>query len=140
MDVLRGGAAVDTWLRVALLGPMRLVIRRPAWGLLVCACLGLGIVPARAERECTLFTQETFPLGTVWWRVGPERGAETGIRGFPEGRAAYLVTGVRPDGVLVQNREARYPRVLSWTVLARSQVSTDGRRTWRRGCADAGAK
>ncbi len=119
---------------------MRLATRRPAWLLLVCVGLWLGSVPARAEAECAPFTQETFPLGMVWWRVGPQRGAETGIRGFPEGRAAYLVTGVRPDGVLVQNREARYPRVLSWTILARSQVSTDGRRTWRRGCADAGAK
>ena len=110
------------------------------WLLLVCACGALLGTPTRAAGECTSFTQETFPLGMVWWRIDPERGAETGIRGFPEGHAFYLVTGIRPDGVLVQNREARHPRVLSWTVLERSQISTDGRRTWRRGCAEAGGK
>ena len=88
--------------------------------------------------DCTLFDQETFPLGMVWWRVDPSRN-EGAIKGFPEGRTAYLVTAVRPDGVLVQNREARYPRLLGWKVLARSELSTDGRRTWRRGCATPGA-
>ena len=103
-------------------------------------CATYAAIPAAAAQACTLFDQETFPPGMVWWRVDPDRGAETGVRGFPEGRAAYLVTGVRPDGVLVQNREARYPRVLSWTVLSRSQLSTDGRRSWQQGCAGGVAK
>lgn len=88
--------------------------------------------------DCTLFDQGTFPLGMVWWRVDPNRN-EGAVKGLPEGSTAYLVTAVRPDGVLIQNREARYPRLLGWKVLARSELSTDGRRTWRRGCATPGA-
>ena len=93
------------------------------------------VVPVYAEGGCELYTQETFPYGMVWWRIDPARGRDTGIGGFPEGRTAYLVTGVRPDGILVQNREARFPRLLSWKVVGRSQLSTDGRRGWRPGCA-----
>lgn len=104
---------------------------------LMVVCVVASGGSASAEDGCTLYAQETFPYGMVWWRVGPERGRETGIKGFPEGRTAYLVTGVRPDGVLVQNREARYPRLLSWKLVGRSQISLDGRKTWQPGCADA---
>lgn len=97
---------------------------------------GLVAEPAAAAEACSPFTQETFPPGMVWWRVNPDRARETGLKGFPEGRAAYLVTGVRPDGVLIQNRESRYPRLISWKVMTRSQISIDGRRVWRSGCAD----
>ncbi len=90
---------------------------------------------AAAQEGCELYAQDTFPYGMVWWRVNPERARDSGIKGFPEGRTAYLVTGVRPDGVLVQNREARYPRLLSWKIVGRSELSVDGRKTWRRGCA-----
>jgi hypothetical protein len=101
----------------------------------VIGATGIGDVRAALAGEgCAPFTAETFPPGMVWWRMDPDRG-KAAIQGFPEASAAYLVTAVRPDGVLVQNREAKYPRLLSWTVLARSQVSLDGRRTWRRGCA-----
>lgn len=100
---------------------------------LVCVVAWRG--PASAENGCALYAQDTFPYGMVWWRVGPEQGRKTGIKGFPEGRTAYLVTGVRPDGVLVQNREARYPRLLSWKLVGRSQLSVDGRKTWQPGCA-----
>ncbi len=89
-----------------------------------------------AEPSCALYAQDSFPYGMVWWRVDPERGRDSGIKGFPEGSTAYLVTGVRPDGVLVQNREARYPRLLSWKIVGRSLLSTDGRKTWRRGCSE----
>ncbi|MDG2305124.1 MAG: hypothetical protein P8R42_10790 [Candidatus Binatia bacterium] len=90
---------------------------------------------AMAEAGCTLYAQDTFPYGMVWWRVGGDGGRAPGIKGFPEGRTAYLITGVRPDGVLVQNREARYPRVLGWKVVGRSEISLDGRKTWQSGCA-----
>lgn len=104
--------------------------------LLVLAAL-LGAPPSAAgEESCTLYAQDTFPHGMVWWRVDAERGRTPAIKGFPEGRTAYLVTAVRPDGVLVQNREARYPRLLSWKVVGRSEISIDGRKTWERGCAE----
>lgn len=102
------------------------------WVALSCATSAV----AAEEPGCTLYTQDTFPPGMVWWRVDQDRARETGLKGFPEGRAAYLVTGVRPDGVLIQNREARYPRLISWKLMGRSQVSLDGRKTWRSGCAD----
>lgn len=108
-----------------------MVLVRMVW---IAVALFAAVPPASAEEECELYTRETFPPGMVWWRVDPDRARERGLKAFPEGRAAYLVTGVRPDGVLVQNREARFPRLLSWTVLGRSLLSTDGRRTWRRGC------
>ena len=66
--------------------------------------------PAEAvvEEECPLFTQDSFPHGQVWWRVKPGEGAnEPRLADKPEGRTAYLVIAVRPDG----------------------------RRTWRAGCA-----
>ena len=91
---------------------------------------------AVAEDECPLFTQDSFPHGQVWWRVKPGGDAnEPRLADKPEGRTAYLVIAVRPDGILIQNRESRYPRLLSWKVVGRSLISVDGRRTWRAGCA-----
>ena len=93
------------------------------------------VAPARAGEGCRLYEQETFPYGVVWWRIDPGQVRDQRLAGFPEGRTAYLVTAVRPDGILVQNREARHPRLLGWKAIGRSQISIDGRRTWRRGCA-----
>lgn len=50
-------------------------------------------------------------------------------------QSELLIFGIRPDGVLVQNKQSRFPRVLAWKLLSRNEVSTDGRRTWRAGCA-----
>lgn len=107
------------------------------WAAASVAVLILAGSPTRAMAAdgCTLYAQDTFPYGMVWWRISADGGRDPGIKGFPEGQTAYLITGVRPDGVLVQNREARYPRVLGWKVVGRSEISVDGRKTWQSGCA-----
>lgn len=106
------------------------------WLLSALVLVAAPALGAATESACELYGPDTFPYGTVWWRIDPARGRARGVGDLPEGRAAYLVTGVRPDGVLIQNREARYPRLLGWKVLAESQISTDGRRSWRRGCRE----
>lgn len=101
--------------------------------------VGFLCLPAGAQDEgCAPHTSDTFPFGMVWWRVDPDRAPPEDSEAFAAWQAAYLVIGVRPDGVLVQNREARYPRLLGWRVLARGQISVDGRRTWQSGCASSG--
>jgi hypothetical protein len=92
----------------------------------------LGLVPAGAqEGGCKPYTQKTFPLGTVWWKPDPARAAG---ESHPDARAEYLVIGVHPDGILIQNKESRSPRLLGWAIVARAFVSLDGRRSWQRGC------
>ena len=101
--------------------------------------VGILYLPVGAqEKGCVPHTSDTFPFGMVWWRVDPDRAPPAEAEASDAWQAAYLVIGVRPDGILVQNRESRYPRLLGWPVLARGQISVDGRRTWQSGCAAAG--
>ena len=86
------------------------------------------------ESGCTPFTQETFPTGSVWWKIDPKRGDAQTSSGHPDARAEYLVLAVHPDGVLIQNKESRSPRLLGWAIVARNLISLDGRKTWQRGC------
>ena len=103
--------------------------------LLGSAVLIQGSTSYAQPEECLPYASDTFPRGTVWWKVDPARAEQTGLAEKPEGNAAYLILAVRPDGILIQNRESRYPRLLSWKRLTQNLISTDGRRTWRRGCA-----
>lgn len=105
-----------------------------ALGALACTMGGPGATREAAAGECRPYTAETFPPGAIWWRPAPEHAGA--LRGRPEEGVQLLVIGVRPDGVLIQNREARSPRLLSWKVLARGRISADGRRTWQPGCEE----
>ncbi len=108
---------------------------------LICAAMTTALLCAAtpaAGAECTLHAEKGFPHGSVWCRItGPAAEAKD----LPKDTALdlateLLVAGVRPDGVLVQNKQARYPRLVSWKTLAKNEISTDGRRSWQPGCAD----
>ena len=106
---------------------------------------GIGILvlalsvasPSIAEESCRLFDKESFPRGNVWFRLTPnpdKKVPETSQDTTMDVQSELLVFGIRPDGVLVQNKQSRFPRVLSWKQLSRNQISIDGRRTWQAGC------
>ena len=86
---------------------------------------------------CDLYTLETFPKGSVWMRItGPASDAANTSRDTAlDLESELLVFGIRPDGVLVQNKQSRFPRLMPWKVLARNEISTDGRRSWQPGCS-----
>ena len=86
---------------------------------------------------CEPYTRESFPKGSVWMRItGPAGDAENTSRDTAlDLKSELLIFGVREDGVLVQNKQSRFPRLMPWKVLARNELSTDGRRSWQRGCA-----
>lgn len=86
------------------------------------------------DDNCTLLNEDTFPKGEVWFRIATPTAEGTSNDTALDLNAQLLVSGVRSDGVLVQNKQARYPRLISWKILGRNELSTDGRRTWRRAC------
>jgi hypothetical protein len=93
--------------------------------------------PSHAEGDCNLFNKESFPSGGVWFRLAPVPDKEipaTSLDTAMDVQSELFIFGVRPDGVLVQNKQSRFPRVLSWKQLSRNEISTDGRRTWSPGC------
>lgn len=97
-----------------------------------------GADPSLASSPCTAFDKDSFPPGNVWFRLTPhpEKEAPATSRDTSmDLQSELLIFGIRPDGVLVQNKQSRFPRVLAWKLLSRNEVSTDGRRTWRAGCA-----
>ena len=94
--------------------------------------------PTLAEESCLLFDKESFPSGNVWFRLTPDpdrKVPEASLDTTMDVQSELLIFGIRPDGVLVQNKQSRFPRVLSWKQLSRNEISLDGRRTWRSGCA-----
>ena len=94
--------------------------------------------PTLAEESCRLFDKKSFPQGNVWFRLTPDtdrKVPETSQDTAMDVQSELLIFGIRPDGVLVQNKQSRFPRVLSWKQLSRNEISLDGRRTWRPGCA-----
>jgi hypothetical protein len=108
---------------------------------LVCAAVTAILLGAGASfgaaPECTLYVQESFPHGAVWFRI---TGPMVEVSGLSSDTALdlateLLVSGVRSDGVLVQNKQARYPRLVTWKTLGKNEISTDGRRTWHSGCS-----
>jgi len=107
-------------------------------GILALAMLAVGVVgPSAATETCTPFGEASFPKGSVWFRLAPKLQAEapaTSRDTAMDIQSELLVFGIRPDGVLVQNKQARFPRVLPWKLLSRNEISTDGRRTWQPAC------
>ena len=108
-------------------------------GIGVLVLLLSAAAPTIAEDSCPLFDKESFPQGNVWFRLTPDpdqKVPETSKDTTMDVQSELLIFGIRPDGVLVQNKQSRFPRVLSWKQLSRNEISLDGRRTWRPGCAD----
>ena len=105
-------------------------------GLLV---LTMGSAPlSLASSPCPNFDKDSFPPGSVWFRLTPnpeKKAPETSLDTSMDIQSELLIFGIRPDGVLVQNKQSRFPRVIPWKLLSRNEISTDGRRTWKPACA-----
>lgn len=99
---------------------------------------GAADAAAAVSEDCTPYSHESFPKDSVWVRItGPiSEARHTSKDTALDLESELLVFGIRPDGVLIQNKQSRFPRLLPWKVLANNEISTDGRRTWRSACAD----